>query len=229
MRRIEPEASRWQLPDPLLAPQGADLIAAGSAIEPALMLAGYRQGLFAMPLADTLVGWFSPDPRGVLPLERLHVSRSLRRALRRYRVSIDRAFEDVVEGCADPQREGHWIAPDFVDCYRELHRMGWAHSIEVWDTNDELAGGLFGVEVAGFFSGESMFHRERDASKVAVVALVERLVKAGGNRLLDVQWLTPHLQSLGVTAIKRREYVARLRRVADLSPAFESATDGLED
>ncbi len=228
MRRIEPEASRWQLPDPLLAPEGADLIAAGSAIEPALMLAGYRQGLFAMPLADELVGWYSPDPRGVLPLERLHVSRSLRRALRRYRVSIDRAFEDVIESCADPQREGHWIAPGFVDCYRELHRMGWAHSIEVWDTDEELAGGLFGVEVAGLFSGESMFHRERDASKVAVVALVQRLTQAGGDHLLDVQWATPHLESLGVTAIPRREYVTRLRRVVDLPPAFEPATHDLE-
>lgn len=221
MRQIEPEPSRWQLPDPLLASEGTDLIAAGSTIEPALALAGYRQGLFAMPISEDLVGWFSPDPRGVLPLDGLHISRSLKRAIRRYRVSVDTAFNEVVAACADPQREGHWIAPDFEDCYRELHHMGWAHSIEVWDPDGVLAGGLFGVEVAGLFSGESMFHRGRDASKVAVVALVQRLLEAGGDRLLDVQWSTPHLETLGVVAISRRDYVARLGRVGDEKPAFE--------
>jgi leucyl/phenylalanyl-tRNA--protein transferase len=207
------------LPDPARAPAGADLIAAGLQIDPASMISGYRMGLFAMPMADELIGWFSPDPRGVLPLDGLRVSKSLRRSLRRFRTTCDERFDEVLAGCADPARRGSWIDPEFVAAFRRLHRMGWAHSIEVWQ-GDTVVGGLFGVEVGGLFSGESMFHAATDASKVALVALVDRLRSAGGPRLLDVQWWTPHLGSLGVMEFSRDDYLSMLRGVAQTPPAF---------
>jgi len=218
MARVEPRPTRVPLPDPAHAPPGNDLIAAGASIDPALMLAGYRRGLFAMPIADDLIGWFSPDPRGVLPLDQLHVSRSLRRSLRRYSVTVNTDFAAVLAGCADRTRPGHWIAPEFADCYLELHRMGWAHSIEVRESDGKLAGGLVGVEVGGLFSGESMYHHGRDASKVAVVELVRRLAAAPGPRLFDVQWSTDHLRTLGVVDWSRDSYLTE-RRAALMSPA----------
>jgi leucyl/phenylalanyl-tRNA--protein transferase len=160
------------------------------------------------------IGWWAPDPRGVLPLDGLVVHRSLRRACRRHRVSIDTAFEDVVRGCADPKRPHGWIDESFVAAYARLHELGWAHSVEVWhDTPDgsELVGGLYGVAIGALFAGESMFHRARDGSKVALVAAVDRL-RNGGGALFDVQWCTEHLASLGAIAIPRDEY---LQRVAD--------------
>lgn len=220
MPRIDPGPPSAQLPDPAAALPGVDLVAAGMSIDPALMLSGYRRGLFSMPLADELVGWFSPDPRGILPLDNLHVSRSLRKSMKHYRITVDRAFDDVLAACADPARPGHWIADDFIAAFRSLHRLGWAHSVEVWDADGRLAGGLFGIEVGGLFSGESMFHSGRDASKAALVALVEILAAAGGRRLLDVQWRTEHLGSLGVVEVSRGEYLRRLAGVAATPPAF---------
>ena len=155
------------------------------------------------------VGWWSPDPRAVLPLDRLRVSRSLRRSCRRFEIRFDTAYDDVVRGCADPQRPGGWIRRDVQEAYRRLHDLGWAHSVEAW-SGGVLAGGLYGVAVGGLFAGESMFHRERDASKVALVALVEALRAAGGDRLVDVQWLTPHLASLGAVEVPRERYLAGL-------------------
>lgn len=220
MPPVDPGPPAWVLPDPARAAPGVELLAVGGDLDPATMLAGYRRGLFPMGVGGSLLGWFSPDPRGVVPLDGLHVSRSLRRSMRSYAVSFDRQFRAVVEACADPRRPGGWITPEFVAAYCLLHDLGWAHSVEVWH-GPQLAGGLFGVEIGGFFAGESMFHRRTDASKVALVGLVSRLRAAGPeHRLLDVQWWTRHLGTLGVVEVSRRVYLERLRRATALPPAF---------
>ncbi len=203
--------SRWEFPPLEQVTARGDLIAIGADLAKTTLLDAYSSGYFPMPV-DGEIGWFSPDPRGVLPLDGLKVSRSLNRSLRRFRVTIDVAFEQVVECCADPRRPHGWITPAIVDAYCALHRGGWAHSVEVWD-DDGLAGGLYGVSIRGLFAGESMFHRATDASKVALVHLVELLrpaVSSLGQPLLDVQWATPHLESLGVVSISRHEYGRRL-------------------
>ena len=174
-------------------------------------MSAYRAGIFPMPVGDggnELMVWWSPDPRGVLPLDGLRVSRSLRRSCTRFEVRVDSAFEAVVDGCADPSRTGRWITPSIRDAYVRLHHLGWAHSVEAWDDTG-LAGGLYGVAVGGLFAGESMFSRRTDASKVALVGLVERL-RAGGASLLDVQWVTPHLRSLGAVEVPRPAYLEQL-------------------
>ena len=175
-------------------------------------------------------GWWSPDPRGILPLDQLHVSRSLRRSMKRYEVRVDTAFDQVVAGCAAPDREGRWITPSIAHAYGELHRLGWAHSVECW-AGGELAGGLYGVAIGGLFAGESMFSAQRDASKAALVGLVELLgadagsssgssaasgSPAGSRRLLDVQWRTEHLATLGVIEVPRSEYLTRLTAALEL-------------
>ncbi|HWT25697.1 MAG TPA: leucyl/phenylalanyl-tRNA--protein transferase [Solirubrobacteraceae bacterium] len=193
----------------------------GADLEPGTLLAAYRRGIFPMPLEELAEpGWFSPDPRGVLPLDGVHVSRSLRRSLRRYAVTTDRAFADVVAGCAAPGRRGGWITAEVAAAYARLHALGWAHSVEVWDADGTLAGGLYGVEVGGLFAAESKFHVRTDASKVAVVALAERLRGAGGPRLIDVQWTTPHLERLGGRDLPRRAYLAALDVALTLPKAF---------
>ena len=167
------------------------------------------------------LGWWSPDPRGVLPLEHLRVSRSLRKSCARFEVRVDTSFDDVVAACADPERPSGWITRDIRDAYGRLHEMGWAHSVETWDTEgdeDRLVGGLYGVSVGGLFAGESMFHRVSDASKVALVALVEILRDGQVNRLLDVQWTTEHLVSLGAVDVPRNDYLARLTEALTLPP-----------
>jgi len=207
---VEPPPTVWELPAAESADEGG-LVGVGADLEPGTLLAAYRRGLFPMPLSGRgPIGWWSPDPRGVLPLDELRVTRSLRRSMRRYELRVDTAFDAVVEACADPGRDGGWITPEFRGAYRRLHDLGWAHSVEAWDPGSgELSGGLYGVAVAGLFAGESMFHRDRDASKVALVGLVERL-RASGAVLLDVQWLTPHLASLGARELPRSEYLRRL-------------------
>lgn len=197
------------------------MVAVGGDLDPATMLAGYRRGLFAMHLSDDLLGWFCPDPRGVVPLSGLRVTRSLRRSCRRFTVSVDADFAGVVRGCAGSGRSGDWITPDFEVAYARLHRLGWAHSVEVWQ-DGALAGGLFGVEVGGLFSGESMFHRRTDASKAALAALVALLREPGGERILDVQWCTAHLASLGAVSVSRSEYLAGLARAVPQPSAFDS-------
>lgn len=162
--------------------------------------------------AQEVLAWWSPDPRGILPLDALIVSRSLRRSCARYEVTVDRAFEDVIDACGEPTREGGWINQQIRDAYVRLHLLGVAHSVETWSREDgSLAGGLYGVAMRGLFAGESMFHHQRDASKVALVALVSAL-RGHQDAMLDVQWLTPHLASLGAVEIPRREYLARLAR-----------------
>lgn len=153
------------------------------------------------------VGWWSPDPRGILPLDSLRVSRSLRQSVDRYDVTIDTAFDQVVRACANPDRDGAWITSAIHSAYGELHRLGWAHSVETRDrTTGELVGGLYGIHIGGLFAGESMFHHSRDASKVALVGLVNHLHEIGVV-LLDVQWLTAHLASLGAVEVPRTQYL----------------------
>ena len=157
---------------------------------------------------DEAIAWWSPPYRGVLNFADLRVSRSLRRSCRRYQVSANVAFGDVIRACAELPRDGGWISPAIIDAYERLHRLGWAHSVETW-LDGELVGGLYGVQIGGLFAGESMFHTATDASKVALVALVSGLEHCGA-RLLDVQWATDHLATLGVCEITRGEYLDRL-------------------
>lgn len=207
---VEPPPCRWDLPDPGLSPPGQDVVAVGADLQPGTVLAAYRRGLFPMHVQDGQLGWWSPDPRGVLPLDGLRVTRSLRASTRRYRVTVDAAFEAVIRACADERRDHGWITAEFIEAYCELHRLGWAHSVETWSASGRLVGGLYGIEVGGLFAGESMFHLARDASKVALVRLVSALQAGGGERLLDVQWCTEHLESLGAVELVRSQYLSRL-------------------
>jgi leucyl/phenylalanyl-tRNA--protein transferase len=206
---VEPPPSPWRFPDPEAADEHG-VVGLGADLEPGTLLAAYRHGLFPMPLgARGPMAWWSPDPRGVLPLDRLLVSRSLRRSCARYEVRIDSSFGAVVDACATPDRPGGWITRAIRDAYVQLHELGWAHSVEAWD-DDGLAGGLYGVAIGGLFAGESMFSGRRDASKVALVALVDLLAADPEGRLLDVQWPTEHLASLGVVGVPRSGYLHRL-------------------
>jgi leucyl/phenylalanyl-tRNA---protein transferase len=229
---VEPPPSAYSF-DATTMPPGEELLGVGADLDPGTVLAAYRSGVFPMPVAKRgPMGWWSPDPRGVLDLDALVVSRSLRAACRRFEIRVDTAYDDVVEGCADPRRPGAWIRRDVKAAYRLLHDLGWVHSVEAWsvdaDGHRRLAGGLYGVAVGGLFAGESMFHRERDASKVALVALVSMLRAArdadleadpqAPPRLLDVQWATPHLAGLGVREMPRPDYLARLRTALRLPP-----------
>jgi leucyl/phenylalanyl-tRNA---protein transferase len=187
------------------------VVGVGADLEPGTLLCAYRGGIFPMPVeaaGEELLVWWSPDPRGIIPLDGLRVGRSLRRSCARFEVRVDTAFEAVIDACADPARTGRWITPAIRDAYVRLHHLGWAHSVEAWD-GDGLAGGLYGVAIGGLFAGESMFFRRTDASKVALVGLVDRL-REGGASLLDVQWVTPHLAFLGAVEIPRRRYLERL-------------------
>ncbi len=185
-------------------------------LKPDLLLAAYRQGIFPMAVDHGgRIGWFSPDPRAIIPLdERFHVPHGLKRTLKkaRFAVTVNRAFGRVIRECS-VRREGTWISPGIIKAYTQLHRLGHAHSVEVWRSGageqDEVVGGLYGVAIGGAFFGESMFHRTTDASKVALVFLVERL-RERGYTLLDTQWVTPHLQRFGAEEISRAEYLGRL-------------------
>ena len=186
-------------------------MAVGADLEPGTILAAYRSGIFPMPLEENgPVAWWSPDPRAIVPLDRFVPSTSLRKSIRRYATTVDVAFADVIAACADPSRPHGWISDEFVEAYTRLHDLGWAQSIEVWH-EDDLVGGLYGVSIGGLFAGESMFYRARDASKVALARLVEML-RERDRPLLDVQWLTPHLESLGAVEVSRAKY---LQMVAD--------------
>lgn len=204
-----------------------DAVAVGADLEPATLLAAYRAGLFPMPLDDvTPMVWWSPLRRGVLRPRQLRISRSLRQAVGRYETRVDTAFGTVLRACADPGRPGAWISEDVLRAYERLHLLGWAHSVETWDRAGRLVGGLYGVAIGGLFAGESMFHHSRDASKVALVRLVQLLTEdadAGRNRLVDVQWQTSHLASLGVEEVDREAYLAMLPTIVDtaLPPAFD--------
>lgn len=173
-----------------------------------------------MPLDDGILGWWSPVERAILPFSNLKISRSLSRSCRRFTVSVDADATGVVEGCADPGRPHGWISPEMKDAYLNLHRLGWMHSFEVWNSDGELVGGLYGLGIGGLFCGESMFHWVSDASKVALVHLVSLLSERGGV-MLDVQWLTPHLRSLGAEVIGRDTYLSRLPAALEAPDPFE--------
>jgi leucyl/phenylalanyl-tRNA--protein transferase len=179
-------------------------------LDPALVVAAYRRGLFPMGMDDGELGWFSPDPRGILPLDSFHVPSRLARVIRQgtFEVRYDTRFDEVMRACMAREDEGTWITEEIIEAYTTLHRLGLAHSVEAWK-DDELAGGLYGVHLGRAFFGESMFHRVTDASKVALAALVDRL-RRHGFTLLDTQWTTPHLQQFGALEIPKEDYLTRL-------------------
>jgi leucyl/phenylalanyl-tRNA--protein transferase len=214
---IEPPPTTWTLARPP-DDHPHDAWGLGADLEPGTLLAAYRAGLFPMRVEGDLV-WWSPVRRAVIPGTGFRASRSLRRASRNYEIRVDTAFDDVIRGCADPRRPHGWIDAGFIDAYTRLHELGWAHSIEAWD-DAGLAGGLYGVACGGLFAAESMFHHRSGASKAALLGLVELLLEAGGERLLDAQWSTPHLLSLGAVEITRAEYRRRLDAALLLGDAF---------
>jgi leucyl/phenylalanyl-tRNA--protein transferase len=189
-----------------------------------LLLTAYASGWFPMAVDGGEIHWFSPDPRGIIPLDRFHVSARLARTIRRgvFRIEIDRAFPEVIRACAeadrDPDDPGSWINDEIIESYEALHKLGFAHSVEAWK-DEELAGGLYGVALGAAFFGESMFHRATDASKVALAALVDRL-NARGFELLDTQWVTEHLGQFGALEIPRSEYLKRLHRALAAGRTF---------
>jgi leucyl/phenylalanyl-tRNA--protein transferase len=220
--RIPP--SPWTLLDPHVAHPESDLVCFGAELDPVTVLHAYAMGLFPMNVdTDTgrqELGWWSPNPRGVLRLDHLIVSRSLRKSLRKFTVTFDKAFVQVMRACWRDGGEGNWITDEFVDTYTHLHERGFAHSVEVWNASGKLVGGLYGIELGGLFAGESMFHAEPDASKVALVSIVEKLAGCDGPRIFDVQWQTDHLESLGVIEIDRGHYLDELALALHTKPCF---------
>jgi len=187
-------------------------------IAPELLLQGYRLGVFPMAMEDDSISWFSPDPRAVIPLDDFHVPHALRRVWQKriFEIKIDNRFGEVIRACA--KRKDTWINREIIESYERLHELGCAHSVEAW-SKGKLAGGLYGVALGGAFFGESMFHRVTDASKIALVALVEQL-RAKKFALLDTQWLTPHLQQFGAIEISREHYLRLLRNAVELPRKF---------
>jgi leucyl/phenylalanyl-tRNA--protein transferase len=218
-------ASRKPLePNPFPPPDEADdegLLAIGGDLSPERLLIAYSSGIFPWFEEGLPVLWWSPDPRAILELERLHVPRRLARTLRqdRFAVTVNGDFAGVMRACADARPEGTWITESMIAAYCELHRRGHAHSVEVWH-GEQLAGGIYGVSIGGFFAGESMFYRERDASKVALVHLVERL-RSRGFALFDVQILNEHTARLGATDVPRDYYLDRLSTAVALRCRFD--------
>ena len=208
--------SVWRFPPPEEWPDDDDVVCVGGDLAPATLIEAYTNGLFPMHLhgSKDALGWWSPVTRGIFPLDGIRVSRSLRRSMRRYAVTFDGAFRDVIRACADARRGGKWITSEFIDAYSDLHDLGWAHSVECRDDGGRLVGGLYGVRVGRFFAGESMFQTADDASKVALVSLVGAMV-ADGMVLLDTQWVTPHLASLGAVEIPRARYLSLLADALD--------------
>ena len=193
-----------------------DLVATGADLEPGTLVAAYSNGLFPMPVRRRTLGWFCPVTRGIIPIDGFHVSRSLAKSMKRFTYTVDSAFTEVMRACGDPRREHGWINDEFVEAYTRLHRMGWAHSVEV-RLDGRLVGGVYGVRVRRFFAGESMFHTETDASKAALAVLVDLLGRAGVE-LFDVQWTTPHLRSLGAVDVPRAQYLTMLATATKPAP-----------
>jgi leucyl/phenylalanyl-tRNA--protein transferase len=187
-------------------------------IEPELLLQAYRLGIFPMAMEDDSIAWFSPEPRAIIPLDRFHIPHALRRIQRKeiFEIKIDHRFDEVIRACA--KRTDTWINGEIIESYERLHELDYAHSVEAW-SEGKLAGGLYGVAIGGAFFGESMFHRITDASKIALVALVERL-RAKKFVLLDTQWITPHLAQFGAIEIPREDYLHRLIHAMELARKF---------
>ena len=201
-----------------------DLVATGGDLRPGTLISAYRSGLFPMPIRRKTLGWFSPVSRGIIPLDGFHISRSLGKHMRRFTYTVDTAFTEVMTACGDPRREHGWINREFIDAYGELHRLGWAHSVEV-RLGDRLVGGVYGVRVGRLFAGESMFHTETDASKAALAVLVD-LLRRAGVLLFDVQWTTPHLRSLGAVDVHRSEYLRRLAVATETADSRQTDDHG---
>jgi leucyl/phenylalanyl-tRNA--protein transferase len=195
----------------------------GSNWEPDTLLAAYERGLFPMPYEiddeSEAIGWWSPTFRAIFVPEEIRVSRSLRQSMKNFTVTVDEQFRDVVIACGDPQRPQGWINTNVIDAFTRLHELGHAHSIEVRDTAGELVGGLYGVEIGGVFAGESMFHQVRDASKVALVHLASLMSRTPG-RIIDSQWMTEHLRSLGAQEIGRSSYCQMVLQKRSMPTAF---------
>lgn len=234
-------------PDPLTAPDDVELIAVGQfdiygepiVLNPGglwpkltvdgsnwsseVILKAYRLGLFPMPLdaieSPNVISWWSPNPRGVLKPNEIKVSNSLKKSLKKFDFTIDQEFENVVRNCGNPARPSGWITQEVVSAYLDLHEIGLAHSIEVWNKSGHLVGGLYGLELGGLFAGESMFHLESDASKAALVKLADFLDDQT-NRLIDCQWRSEHLATLGVREISRNEYISQLPELLKLNAKF---------
>lgn len=207
---VEPPPSAWDFPPQSRFHPEDDLVATGADLEPGTLLAAYRRGLFPMPVGGPRapMAWFSPVRRGVIRPEELQVSRSLRRSARAFEIRVDTACAEVIDACADPARPSGWIDDQIRAAYLRLHELGWVHSVEAW-RDGRLVGGLYGVAINGLFAGESMFHHENDASKAALMGLAA-LLDDGEDRLIDTQWQTPHLASLGVAEVSRADYLAVL-------------------
>lgn len=205
--------SAWLLPDP--ATVDGEVVGVGADLEPATLVDAYRRGIFPWPHEGLPLPWFSPDPRGLIGRGSVRVTRSLRQRLRRsgWETTVDAAFVGVIRACAGAHDDGTWITADMQAAYARLHELGWSHSVEVWD-GDELIGGLYGVQLGACFTGESMFRRATDASKVALVDLADRFFGTGG-AFIDVQVPTDHLESLGAVAVARDEFLARLADARD--------------
>lgn len=204
----------WQLPDPHDAEDDWEVLAEGADLQPGTLFRAYSTGLFPMELSpEPDLGWWSPNPRGIIPLDGLRISKSMRQSAKHFTVTIDTDFEATMRGCMLQTRPHGWINEKFIAAYCTLHELGYAHSFETRDSSGQLVGGLYGVEFGGLFAGESMFHRVRDASKVALMGLVDALggaAEASTGRLLDTQWRTDHLATLGCIEIPRNEYLDRL-------------------
>ena len=216
------EASVWDFPTLEQMPQD-DLVILGADLKPETVIDSYQHGIFPMHIEvanKRQIGWWSPQQRGILPLNKINISKSLQKSMKKFHVSFDQAFDQVIDGCGDDKRPQGWINKEIKIAYKKLFELGYVHSVEVWNKKDELVGGLYGVEVQGLFAGESMFHKETDASKTAMVYLVNKLKDAGGKRLFDVQWQTPHLKSMGVIKIPRKKYLSMLPEAMKTKPAF---------
>lgn len=229
---VLPPPSPWVFPEPAEWDPDDDLVAMGGDLAPGTLIGAYAQGLFPMPTGGPVtsagdpMGWFAPAHRGVLPLDAMTVSKSLRRSARDFEIRVDTAFEEVIDACGNRRRPDGWITREVRAAYLALHELGWVHSVEAW-RDGRLAGGLYGVAIGGLFAGESMFHHERDASKVALMGLVD-LLSDGHRRLLDVQWRTDHLATLGVVEIPRSTYLDELRVAlgTPLPAAFDDGRGG---
>ena len=216
------DASVWDFPTPEQMPKD-DLVTLGADLKPETLIDSYKHGIFPMHLQienKREIGWWSPQQRGILPLNKINISSSLKKSMKKYYVTFDQDFDAVIEGCGDDKRPKGWINKDIKTAYKKLFELGYVHSVEVWNKKDELVGGLYGVEVNGLFAGESMFHKQTDASKTAMVYLVNQLKESGGERIFDVQWQTPHLKSMGVIKISRAKYISLLPEVMNTTPAF---------
>lgn len=213
MKDMKNEKRPW-VPPQFATPEG--IVGVGGDLRPLTLIRAYADGVFPWFNAGDPIVWWSPDPRAVFDLEQFHIPTRLRSTLKsgKFRVTINTRFGEVMRACAANRNEGTWITREMVEAYEQLHRLGYAHSLETWLGN-ELVGGIYGVAVGGFFAGESMFHRVNDASKVALVALRERLVERG-YLLFDTQIINEHTRRFGAYEISREEYILRLRQAVKL-------------